>query len=186
MHYTVEFHREPSCYFAFENGEYTVYNTYEYDPISIAGTITVDDKKIGFLQIYELDNDYTFYSKCDGFSNDCATIAETICSEEGNVLKEHLPKGARYDVIYILDQIVINEEYRGQGIGSGIVKNLLQMLRCQYDQGCAIFLCASDFEVAAKYGFKSNEYLAGCKRLERFYKKAGYFHIKDNVFMHRN
>ena len=122
MYYSVEFKREPGYYFHFQDDKYTAFDTCEDEPISITGTITLDDKQIGSLQIYELDNDCSFYSKCDGFSDDCATIAETICGEDGNVQKEYLPKCAKYDVLFILDRISIDAEYRGQGIGSSIVK----------------------------------------------------------------
>ena len=48
------------------------------------------------------------------------------------------------------------------------------MINHQFDSGKALFLCASDFESANKYGFDSKEYKEGTKRLVEFYKKLGF------------
>ena len=85
----------------------------------------------------------------------------------------------------ILDQITIEKEYRGKGIGSGVVKHLLYMLNYQFGSGCVIFLYASDYEAAKEYGFDSDEYRAGCNRLISFYKRLGFRLIKNNVLVYR-
>lgn len=85
--------------------------------------------------------------------------------------------------IFILDHIELDEKYRHKGIGSDLIKNLPNMLRYQFDYGSNIFLCASDFESAKKYGFESDEYKNACLKLIEFYKKCGYKIIKDNVMV---
>ncbi len=186
MYYSVKFERESTCYFTFEDSKCIPTDSYEYEPAKIFGTITnFDEKTIGTLDIYEFENDFDFFNKCDALSDDCFTIAENICSKQGNILKKYLPKNLEYNTIFILDKISIDSEYRGKGIGTNVIKHLLQMLNYQLGYGCAIFLCASEYESAEKYGFDSKEYSDGCKRLKNFYENAGYSKIKNNIYVYK-
>lgn len=168
----------------FKNGGYSAYASDEDEPISVMGTISIDDEKIGWFVGYELYNDRNFYITCDDVSGDLETIATTICNKTGAVSKKYLTDEADYEKIFILDHIEIDEKYRNKGIGSDIIKNLPKMLRYQFDYGANIFLCASDFESAQKYGFDSEEYKNGCQKLIKFYEKFGYKVIEDNVMVY--
>lgn len=185
MNYSVQLERCSNVIFSFDDEECTPIDMYNEEPNSIDGRISLNNEYIGFFRVYELYNDCGFFDRCDAVSEDCKIIASTICGKSGKVLKKYLPDAAEYDAILILDQIEINEKYRGMGIGSNVVKNLLYMIKYQLDSGCAIFLCASDYEAAKKYGFDSDEYRDGCKRLIKFYKKQGFKTIKDNIMVYR-
>ena len=88
-------------------------------------------------------------------------------------------------MVYVLDQITIDKEFRNRGIGSVIIKNLLQMINYQFGgRGSTVFLCASDYEAAAQYGFESSEYEKGKNRLIEFYKKLGFCIVKDNIMVY--
>ena len=58
------------------------------------------------------------------------------------------------------------------------------MMNYQFSSGKAIFLCASDYESADKYGFDSEEYREGTKKLVEFYKKLGFKVVKNNVMVY--
>lgn len=62
----------------------------------------------------------------------------------------------------------------------GILRNIIIY---QFDSGSTIFLCASDFESAEKYGFASEEYENGKAQLICFYKKMGFRVVKDNIMV---
>lgn len=183
MVYEVQFEKQDMILFNFEEGKCHPVDFSNDEPNVINGRITLDDKKIGFIRLYELDNDNSFFGKCDNASGDCEVIANSICGKRGAVFKKYLPLNSEYESILILDQIEIDKEYRNLGIGSEIVKNLLYMINYQFGYGCTIFLCASDYESAKKYGFDSEEYISGRNRLISFYKKAGFRIIKDNVMV---
>ena len=183
MVYDVQFERQNTLFFNFEEGKCQP-EDFDDEPAVITGQITSNDKKIGFIRLYELDNDNSFYYRCDNASDDCEVIARSICGKRGAVFKKYLPPNSEYESILILDQIEIDKEYRNLGIGSEIVKNLLYMINYQFGYGCTIFLCASDYESAKKCGFDSEEYISGRNRLISFYKKAGFRIIKDNVMVY--
>lgn len=117
-------------------------------------------------------------------SGDCEVIASSICGKRGNVLKKHIPDISDFDTILILDKIEINKNFRRNGIGSGIIRKLIYMMHYQFGSGKAIFLCASDYESADKYGFDSEEYREGTKKLVEFYKKLGFKVVKNNVMVY--
>ena len=167
----------------FDNEEFSAYDAEKDGPISIRGDITVDGNIIGNLEGYQLYNNTGFFTLCDMVSSDCEAIASTICDETGAVRRKYLVYESGYDKIFILDKIEIDEHYRNKGIGSAIIKKLSKMLRYQFDFGSNIFLCASDYESAKKFGFKSKEYKEGSKRLIEFYKRCGYKVIKDNIMV---
>ena len=99
-------------------------------------------------------------------------------------MEKYLSGESEHDCIYILDKITINKEYRNQGIGSAIIKNLLKMIRYQFGEGSTIFLCASDYETAEQYGFESDEYEKGKNRLIQFYTRLGFHVVQDNVMVY--
>ena len=182
MEFTVELRRCNDVCFNFDEGECSPIDLIDGEPYKIYGTIRDDnDHEIGDFNLYELDNDSSFYDKCDAMSGDVEVVASAICGKSGNVLKKYIPDATFFDTILILDEIIIKREYRGQGIGSSVVRNLLNMINYQFDSGKALFLCASDFESAKKYGFDSEEYKVGTKRLVEFYKKLGFKVVKDTV-----
>ena len=82
------------------------------------------------------------------------------------------------------DKITIDKEYRNQGIGSAIIKNLLKMINYQFGEGSTIFLFASAYETAEQYGFESDEYKKETNCLIQFYKKLGFRIVKDNVMVY--
>lgn len=182
MRFTVELNRCNDVCFDFIDGEYSPFDLLDGDPYQIYGTINDDNgHEIGDFNLYELEDDCDFYDNCDAMSGDIEAVASAICGKRGNVLKKYIPDSIYFDTILILDKITINREYRGQGIGSSVVKNLLNMINYQFNSGKALFLCASAFELAHEYGFDSAEYKEGTKRLVEFYKKLGFKVIKNNV-----
>ena len=184
MEFTVTLERCNDMFFSFENGKCDPIEMNEDEPSCISGCISVDDKQIGSVILYEFYNECDFYDMCDALSGDCEVIASAICGKRGTVLKKYLPNQSEFEAIFILDHISIDNEYRGKGIGSDIIKNLLHMLRFQFGDGCSIFLCVSDYESAKEYGFDSDEYKIGCTRLINFYKQLGFVVVKDNVMVY--
>ena len=182
MDFEVILERRNSVIHNFYDGEYQPYDDIE-DPAQICGEIIIDNKCIGSIRLYELYNDDRFRDRCDSVHGDVETVASAICGKSGAVLKKYLSEESAYDYIYILDEIRIDKEYRNCGIGSVVIKNLFKMLNYQFDSGSTIFLCASDFESAAKYGFESEEYKNGKKRLIQFYKRMGFRVVKDNIMV---
>lgn len=186
MDFTVALERINSLEYLFEDGEYEPFDTPEDEPTLICGRISIDDQTIGQIRLYEVDNDKNFLMRCDMLSGDCSAIAGAICGKSGAVLKKYLSGECEYNYIYILDQITIDSKYRNLGIGSAIMKNLLEMINYQFGEGSTIFLCASDYEAAHQHGFQSKEYEEGKRRLIQFYTKFGYRVIKDNIMVYNN
>ena len=151
MDFSVTLNRVNSLEYLFEDDEFKPFDTSDGEPSSIWGSILVDDKEIGRVLLYEIYNDNDFFYCCDRMSGDCAAIASAICGKSGAVLKKHLCGESENDCIYILDEITINSEYRNSGIGSAVAKNLLKMIRYQFNEGSTIFLCASDYEAAHQH-----------------------------------
>lgn len=185
MDFTVELNRCNDVCFKFYNNECSSIDLLDGEPYSISGEIKDDvGNQVGKFFLYELDNDNSFWYKCDMISGDCEVIASAICGKRGNVLKKHIPSISDWDTILILDKIEINKNFRGNGIGSSVIRKLLYMMNCQFDSGKVIFLCASDYESADKYGFDSEEYKEGTKKLVEFYKKLGFKVVKNNILVY--
>ena len=184
MNFTVVLHRSNPLIYSFDENQFNVIDDSEEEPISIYGEVFIDGNKIGELTLYELNNDKDFFDLCDAVSEDCSIVAKTICGKSGAVLKKYLSKDSEYEAIYILDNIKIDKKYRGQGIGSAIIKNLLKMISYQFEEASTLFLCASDFEVAEEYGFDSHEYEERKNRMIKFYSKLGFHIIRDNIMVY--
>ena len=185
MDFYVELNRSNDVHFNFYETECSPVDLVDGEPCKIFGTIKDEDgHAIGDFLLYELDNDCNFYDKCDAVSGDVEVIAATICGKRGNVLKKYIPDATYFYTILILDRITIKKEYHGKGIGSSVVKSLAYMMKYQFGSGKAIFLCASDYESADKYGFDSEEYKEGTKKLVEFYKKFGFKVVKNNVMVY--
>lgn len=179
----VTLERDNSVYHQFTDDNYYPTDSSEEMPIAIHGEILIDDKKIGSICLYELCNKDNVFDQCDSVGGDCEAIAAAICGRSGRILSRYLSGESQYEPVYILDRIEIRKEYRNQGIGSTIIKNLLNMLNYQYGYGQTLFLCASDYESSARYGFDSDEYKKRKKQLIRFYKKVGFRVVKDNIMV---
>ena len=183
MNFEVTLEHNNSVCHQFTDGNYSPTDSSDEEPVAINGEILIDDKKIGSIRLYELYNEGDVLDQCYSLSADCEAIATAICGKSGRILSRYLSGESQYEPVYILDQIEINKEYRNQGIGSTIIKNLLNMLNYQYGSGRTLFLCASDYESSARYGFESDEYKNGEKRLIRFYKRIGFRIVKDNIMV---
>ena len=184
MDFTVELNSCNDVSFNFYDDECSPVDLVDDEPYQICGTIRDEyGHEIGDFNLYELENDSSFYDKCDAMSGDIEVVAFAICGKRGNVLKKYIPDSIYFDTIMILDKITIKNDYRGQGIGSSVVKNLLRMINYQFGSGKALFLCASAFELANEYGFDSKEYKDGTKILVEFYKKLGFKTVKNNVLV---
>jgi len=154
MKFKVKFDIFSEAEHIFNEGRFETENLYEGIPIPFNAFVEDEDgRPIGHIDGYLLDNDPDFFYKCDNESGDIAAIAEAICNEDGMVdmLEED-------DKVFILDRIVIEESHSGLGIGSNIMKNLPYILLNQLECFTTVFLCASDFETAGKFGFESQEY----------------------------
>ena len=183
--FTVELARSNDVCFDFHDNQCSPINLLDGEPYRITGKIKdINENQIGYFDLYELDNDSSFWDKCDMVSGDCEVIASTICGKRGNILKKYIPDIPEWNTILILDKIEINKNFRGNRIGSSVIRKLLYMMHYQFDSGKAIFLCASDYESADKYGFDSKEYKEGTKKLVEFYKKIGFKVIKNNVMVY--
>lgn len=183
MEFEVSFTELNDIIFCFDEGEC---EPYEEDVAkTIIGKITTEGKKIGEIRLYRVYNDNKFYQICDDISEDMGILAGLICDESGCISKNLLFEGAdEFDSVFVLDNITIDEEYRGNGIGSAIIANLQKMLEYKFEFCRIIFLQASDFETGHKLGFDSKEYIEGNKRLMDFYKKAGFKTVKENVMIY--
>ena len=184
MDFTVILERKGSTGYHFEDDQFEPFDTNEESPTTIFGEVFHDGNEIGQIVLYEFYNNREFLSRCDSISGDCSCVAGATCGKSGAILKKYLSGESEYDCIYILDKITINKEYRNQGIGSAIIKNLLKMIRYQFGEGSTIFLCASDYETAKQYGFESDEYEKGKNRLIQFYTRLGFRVVKDNVMVY--
>ena len=182
MDYEVILERNNSICHQFTDDNYYPTDSSE-EPVAIHGEILIEDKKIGSICLYELYNEGDVLDQCDSVSEDCAAIAVAICGKSGRILSRYLSGESQYEPVYILDRIEISKEYRNRGIGSTIIKNLLNMLNYQYGYGRTLFLCASDYESSDRYGFDSDEYKNGKKRLIRFYKRIGFRVVKDSIMV---
>ena len=183
MNFSIILERKDSVTYEFEDGQFVPSDADEWEPSLICGEILIDDK-IGQFTIYELYNDTNFFERCDNFSGDLSVVANAICGKSGAILKKYLSGESEYNFVYILDRITIDKEYRNQGIGSAIIKNLLKMINYKFGEGSTIFLCASPYEIAHQYGFESDEYKKETTRLIQFYKKLGFRIVKDNVMVY--
>ena len=185
MNFTVELNRCNDVCFDFYNDECSPVDLLDGEPYRISGEIKDDGgNQIGNFFLYELDNDSSFWDKCDIISGDCEIIASTVCGERGKILKKYIPTVSEFETVLVLDKIEINKNFRGNGIGSSVIRKLLYMMNYQFDSCKAIFLCASDYESADKYGFDSEEYREGTKKLVEFYKKLGFKVLKNNVMVY--
>ena len=183
MDYEVILERNNSVCHQFTDDNYYPTDSSDEEPVAIHGEILIDGKNIGSLCLYELYNEGNGPDQCDSVSADCGVIAAAICGKSGRILSRYLSGKTQCEPVYILDQIEISNEYRNRGIGSTIIKNLLNMLNYQYGSGRTLFLCASDYESSSRYGFDSDEYKNGEKRLIRFYKRIGFWVVKDNIMV---
>jgi GNAT superfamily N-acetyltransferase len=185
MNFTVELNRCNDVCFDFYDDECSPVDLLDGEPYRISGAIKDDGgNQIGNFFLYELDNDSSFWDKCDIISGDCEIIASTVCGERGKILKKYIPTVSEFETVLVLDKIEINKNFRGNGIGTSVIRKLLYMMNYQFDSCKAIFLCASDYESADKYGFDSEEYREGTKKLVEFYKKLGFKVVKNNVMVY--
>ena len=183
MDFTVKWNKNYNMSFDFINGECNFIDC-QNEPACIVGEIMIEDNCVGQIVGFELYNDESAYSKLDEISGDCAKIAEVICDDMGYIKDEYINEMASFENVFILDNITIEVDFRGKGIGESILKNLSKMLEVQFGCGENIFLCASDFNSAKEFGFESDEYKNGCKKLIKFYEKCGFKLIKDNVMVY--
>ena len=183
MDFEVTLERNNLVRHQFTDGNYSPTDWFDEEPLAINGEILIDDKKIGSICLYELYNEGDVQDRCDSVGGACEAIAAAICGKPGRILSRYLSGASQYEPVYILDQIEINKEYRNQGIGSTVIKNLLNMLNYQYCYGRTLFLCASDYESSSRYGFDSDGYKNGEKRLIRFYNRIGFRVVKDNIMV---
>ena len=172
----------------FTDGKMTSTESNEDEPILINGSIYVEDansnnKRIGWLTLYQLYNDDDLFLKCDNVSGDCSAVASVINRSKAT-LKKLLSDDFDYATIYILDHIEIDKEYRSLGIGSAIIQNLLKMIQFQFGDEAVLFLCVGAYEAADKFGYDSKEHKTANKRLIRFYERAGFRLIKENVMVY--
>lgn len=179
----VTFERHDETFFYFDKGALHYFYNDEEAPM-ITGNIQYKGSSVGFIHLYELNNDNTFYDRCDATSGDCEAVASAICGSGGAVKRQYLSGEKRHDKIYILDHIRIQPKYRNNGIGTTVIKNLLRMLQIQFHEGKTLFLFASDFESAAEKDFDSEEYKKGTMRLIKYYEKLGFRVIKGNVMVY--
>lgn len=179
MDFSITIEKEGNIVHGFYNGSYEPLDIFEERMQMIRCSINIDDNTIGYIYLYDASDMENFYNKCDSHSEDCAKIANVICSE--SYLIRYLSD--QFEPVYILDRIYIDKRFRNRGIGSTIIKNLFDMLYYEFGIPATIILYASDYESAGKYGFGSEEYKNGTERLVNFYKKAGFRMIKDNVML---
>lgn len=184
MDFTVILGRKELVTYEFEDDQFEASDADEWEPSLLCGEILVDNEEIGQITIYKLYNDKNFFNHCDSVSGDLSVVANAICGKSGAILKKYLSGESEYNFVYILDKITIDKEYRNQGIGSAIIKNLLKMINYQFGEGSTIFLCASPYEIAHQYGFESEEYKKETNRLIQFYTKLGFQIVKDNVMVY--
>lgn len=70
------------------------------------------------------DEEYTFFDACDMIDQTMCNFAEAITNEEGMIDSDICRE---WDKIVYLDRIYIESEYRGYGIGTYIINNLLNL-----------------------------------------------------------
>lgn len=164
----------------FADGQYEIHDSSEDELPIIHGNIILNDENIGYITLLEFCDIDNFYELCDIFSGDSEAIACAVCNKSGKISRRFLPDKSTCKSVCILDKIVIEDRFRGMGIGAIIINNIFNIIHNKFGVS-VIFLNASDFESANKYGFESLEYKNGTSRLINFYKKAGFKIIKNNI-----
>ena len=108
MEFSVKLDRSNDICFDFYDNECSPIDSLDGGAYSITGEIEDDcGNQIGNFFLYELDNDNSFWYKCDAVSGDCEVIASVVCGKRGAVLKKYLPNISDFDTILILDKIEI-------------------------------------------------------------------------------
>ena len=107
MDFTIELVRSNDVCFNFYDNECDPIDLLDGEPYRITGEIKdVDGNQIGYFNLYELDNDSSFWYKCDMVSGDCEVIASAICGKRGNILKKYIPDIQDWNTILILGSII--------------------------------------------------------------------------------
>ena len=149
---------------------------YDDAPLTcISGEITYGNQTIGKIRLYEIMNNKMFYESCEEESGDLELIAKTICRGH-HYIKSNLVE--RYKSVLILDNIHVDKEYRGKGIGQLIMSNLQDMMKTQFHID-TIFLVAGAYEF--NNDDTQDEYETQSDKLVGFYNRCGFNLIKNRV-----
>ena len=145
---------------------------------TITGEIFKDDESIGKLTLYEIAGYIDLGDMSLQIPGDTAVIADAICDYNGNLKYDNIEN------LVILDQMHLEPEYRNQGYGSLVAKSLMTMLNDAYGHNIdLIVLYASIFDVETYRDAPIGTFEKDVDRLVKFYEKAGYEHLENNVMI---
>lgn len=130
-------------------------------------------------------DDYSFYDICDCEGADLEPLAATITDNEGYI-KESICKFDE-NLMYV-DRIYIEEEYRGAGIASFVIKSLNEILQYTTELTPNVYILLpkpqekdEDGKICnMKDGQKKEMYM---EKLSKLYKKLGFKKIKNSNYM---
>lgn len=144
---------------------------------TITGKILKDDIEIGNLTMYELDGSVNLGDMSLQIPGDVAVIADAICNNDGTLKY-------KVDKVALLDQIYIEPEYRGNGYGTIVVKDLITMLNdaCNNEIDM-IVLYASIFDIDEYISAPIGKFEKDVARLVSFYERAGFTQMENNVML---
>ena len=148
--------------------------------ITINADICLDDEKIGYMILHELNSDINLYDMMYQVPGDIGVIADQICDLNGNIKKSFNIQNK----LVILDTLYIEPEYRNRGYGALAAKHLLVYLNNAYEHTIdAVVLYASMYEIEDCEEMDIETFNTQSERLVRFYERAGYTNINLGVMI---
>lgn len=144
---------------------------------TITGEILRNNDVVGRMTMYELDGNIELQDMRLQIPGDIAVIAEAVCGSNGKI---------KYDLdrFIILDQMYIEPEYRNQGYGNEVLRQLNSMLNGEFGSNIdAILLYASIFDVEEYFSAPIGKFEQDVERLVRFYERNGFCNIENNVMI---
>ena len=181
----VNFSKQSTIVFSFEDDVMEAIDRFdEYISDRIHGTIYDGCNEIGFLSMFLFYGDSNFREACDSYNSDLTHVAEAVCTKSGMLKKKY--RQSDYSKVAILENIYIDKEHRGKGVGSMVLKHLHNMLTYDFheDNIETILLHASAYEAASKHGFNADEYRKQTNKLISLYEKAGFKYVQNGVMVH--
>ena len=141
-------------------------------------------ENVGFIKAtsFEPESVFFIYGKirfmalCDMLSSSAYRMAEAVSDDEGFIKSKICPINSR--IIYI-DELYIEENYRNYGIGRYLLDNINKIISQIYNYEHYVCLLESLPMVLSE---RTPEHQ---KRLNNYYKKAGFKPIKNTGVMYR-
>lgn len=130
----------------------------------------------GVFHVFENARWHDVWDSCDAAAADLEMLASAIIGP-GGVIDRRLfahPMGGAHELVFI-ERFWIEPEHRGRGLGSEFFQRAIPYVTKGDD---AILVTFPSPRLVTKHPTRSD-----WARVRRFWKKQGFTHIKDNVFV---